>query len=270
MEQHLLAILNDTVQSIKYGKGGKSGTANEAPSADEENAWKHHQETGPYPESLLEHIEMLSEMLDILDWVLASCQYFTRKSTFTLGLTEIALRIAHSGPPGYSLPGLSLLPENGVVVPYMMQPPWLRMSQTETIKQGETACCPGHCNESSCIEYCFSTILKYAEQIHHPYTSLTEEHTAEAMAAAGMLDTARAPIYELASLMLRRLLGPLSEFTHPVTLLGRFCKCPATVELQEARMHEFPGWDKEMNAWGIVYADKHTHRLDFLGSTKCD
>ena len=68
----------------------------------------------------------------------------------------------------------------------------------------------------------------------------------------------RAPAYMTATLMLKRLVGPLTEFTHAITILARFCSCRSTLE-QQAHLPKLPcsQYSPEgATAWGIAYPAK--------------
>ena len=216
-----------------------------------------------YDDSLREFAEALKFQLKELEQLVSGCQYYARRTVFTTGLTEIALNMAElpvEGPPGFTFH-----PANAFVVPYMLQPPWLRINQSETIKDHEDSCCPGHCMETSCIQYCFNAMLEFADRAHHPYTSLKRDQVMGTMEPGCIESPAfyrafghRGPAYMMASLMLKRLLGPLTEFTHAIAILARFCSCSSTLELQ-ARLPEVPGIQYSPEgaaAWGIAYPTK--------------
>ena len=208
---------------------------------------------------------MLKSQLEYLKQLVFQCQYYARRTIFTTGLTEIALILADLAPTKVGKPGLTLHPGNASMVPYMLQPPWLRINQSETIKEHENLCCPGHCMKPSCIQYCFNAMVEFVDRIHHPYTSLERDQVAATLDPGCPGDSQhfkyfghRVPAYMMCTLILKRLLGPMTEFTNAIAILARFCSCPSTLEKQ-ARLPKLPCFQHSPEgaaAWGIAYPAK--------------
>ena len=265
MEEHLLAIMRDTLKAATETEYGRPWAGENLPT-DYFHAVVHYCHTRhSYPDSLIKHAGDLGPQLECLEKLVSGCQYYARRAVFTTGLTEIALNLAGLAPATVGTPGFTLHPANASVVPYMLQPPWLRINQRETIKDRENSCCPGHCMEPSCIQYCFNAMVDFVDRVRHPYASLGQDQVNENLESGGagrpddfLYLGGLAPAYMTATLMLKRLVGPLTTFTHAITILAGFCSCPSTLE-EQAKLPKLPYSQHSpegATAWGIAYPAK--------------
>lgn len=262
LEQELVSAMIHTIRAARAVAAGEfaEGWQNKQYPKSLRDGWTRYRYDGPWPDSLLQHYDRLMLKLMFLEFLVSDCQYYARRTVFTTGLTEIAVDLMSEQLPANELiPGSSLHPEDTLVVPFMLQPPWLRINQTQTIKDTENWCCPGHCMQMTCIQYCFNAMLEYVDRLHHPHTSLKESQFSagdRTMINQFIIGSRLGPVSTMASLMLKRVLGPLTDFTHPITVLAQFCSCPETLEPQQDRARGdsvIPHGPEEETAWRIAY-----------------
>lgn len=205
----------------------------------------------------------LKVKLDYLGRLLSGCAYNVRKNVLSSGLTEISLSLYGGEEPHPVIPGY-LHPGNSASVPWLLQPPWLLFNRAAiSTRETNITCCPGHCRFPHCTKYCFDAMIEFMDRLSSPYTFLSVDQLADAF----MYDAAKEgrPFNVhvdgprmMARLMLTRVMGPLDDYTHPITYFASFCGCPGTGQQQEpCPLADRGTWD-EKASWSIEYAPVQT------------
>ena len=183
---------------------------------------------------------LLRRQLQYLQRLLSTSHHYATRTLFTIALTEMALKYA-----GQSATHWGLRPCQGhdIVAPLLLQPAFLVAEQPaeNVLETKDDRCCPGHCGEGLCIEFCINSIMEYMHVIQSPFCAFTKAEINEALfpdshsspeSRAGMT-LAEEGVDKVARLLLERVLGEMTDFTHAPARLAGFCRCEKTIQQLE-------------------------------------